>query len=52
MEVDGHPHPDRQTAGGAAYATAEVAVINGEADARFPKVFREKMYAPKPSAKV
>ena len=42
MGVDGHPVPDRQTAGGAAHATAEVTVINGEADARFPKVFREE----------
>ena len=42
MEVDGHPLPDRQTAGGAAHATAEVTVINGEGDARFPKVFREE----------
>ena len=41
-EVDGHPLPDRQTAGGAAYATTEVIVINGEADARFPKIFREE----------
>ena len=42
MEVDGHPHPDRQTAGGAAHATAEVNAINGEGDARFPKVIREE----------
>ena len=41
MELDGHPLPDRQAAGGAAHAMAEVTVINGEADARFPKVFRE-----------
>ena len=41
MEANGHPPPDRQTAGGAAHATAEVTVMNGEADARFPKVFRE-----------
>ena len=42
MEVDGRPSPDRQTAGGAAHATAGVTVINGEADTRFPKVFREE----------
>ena len=42
MEVDGHPLPERQTAGGAAHAMAEVTVINGEADARVPKVFREE----------
>ena len=42
MEADGHPPPDRQTAGGAARATAEVTVINGEKHARFPKVFREE----------
>ena len=42
MEVDGHPPPDRPTAGGAAHATVEVTVINGEADARFPKVLREE----------
>ena len=41
MKVDGHPPPDRRTAGEAAHATAEVTVVNGEADARFPKVFRE-----------
>ena len=41
MEVDGHPPPDRLTAGRAALATADVTVINGEADLRFPKVFRE-----------
>ena len=42
MEVDGHPLPDRQTAGEAAHAAAEVTVISGEANARFPKVFREE----------
>ena len=42
MEVNGHPLPDRQTAGGAAHAMAEVTVINGEGDARVPKVFREE----------
>ena len=42
MEVDGHPPPDRQTAGGASIATAEVTVISGEGDARFPKVIREE----------
>ena len=42
MEVDSHPLPDRQTAGGAAHATAVVTVINGEGDARFPKVVREE----------
>ena len=42
MEVDGHPLPDRQTAGGAAHAMAEVTAINGEGDARFPKVLREE----------
>ena len=42
MEVDGHPQPDRQTAGGAAHTLAEVTVINGEGDARVPKVFREE----------
>ena len=42
MEVDGRPLPDRQTAGRAAHATAKVTVINGEGDARFPKVFREE----------
>ena len=42
MEIDGHPLPDRQTAGGAAYAMAEVTVINGKGEARFPKVFREE----------
>ena len=42
MEVDGQPLPDRQTAGGAAHATAEGTIINGEADALFPKVFREE----------
>ena len=42
MEADGHPPPDRQTAGRAAHATAELTVINGEEDARFPKVFREQ----------
>ena len=42
MEVDGHPPPDRQTAGGAVHATTEVTVINGEEDARFPMVFREE----------
>ena len=41
MEVDGHPPHDRQTAGGAAHAMAEVTVINGKGDARFPEVFRE-----------
>ena len=41
MEVDGHSTPDRQTAGGAALATAEATVINGEAGTRFPKVLRE-----------
>ena len=42
MEVGFHPPPDRRTAGEAAPAAAEVTVINGEGDARFPKVFREK----------
>ena len=42
MEVDGHPPPDRRTAGEAHHAAAEVTVINGETDARFPKVFREE----------
>ena len=42
MEVDGHTLPERQTAGRAAHAMAEVTVINGERDARFPKVFREE----------
>ena len=42
MEVDGQQLPDQQTAGGAAHATAEVTVINGEGDARFPKGFREE----------
>ena len=42
MEVDGHPLPHRRKAGGAAHATAEVTVINGEGDARFAKVFREE----------
>ena len=46
MEVDGYPSPDRQTAGGAALTTAEVTVINGEADACFPKVFREECMRP------
>ena len=41
MEVDGYPPPDRQKAGGAAHTTVEVTAINGEADARFPKVFPE-----------
>ena len=44
MEVDGHPLPDRQTAGGAALAMAEVTVINDEGDARFPKVLREACF--------
>ena len=42
MEVDGHPLPDRRTAGGATLAAAEVPVTNGKAEARFPKVFREE----------
>ena len=42
MEVDGHPPPDKQTAGGAALATAEVTVIKGKVDACFPKVFRKE----------
>ena len=42
MEVDGHPSPHRQTAGGAAHATAEVNVINAERDTRFSKVVREE----------
>ena len=42
MKVDGHPPAGRQTAGRAAFATAEVTVINGEAEARFLKVFREE----------
>ena len=42
MEVHGHPLPDRRTAGQAAHATAEVTAINGEGDARVPKVFREE----------
>ena len=37
-----HPLPDRQTACGAAHATTKVNVIKGEADARFPKVFRKE----------
>ena len=35
MEIDSHPLPYRQTAGGAAHATAEGTVINGEGDAVF-----------------
>ena len=42
MEVDGHPPRGRQTAGGAAHAVAEVTALNGEGDARFPKVVREE----------
>ena len=42
MEVDGPPPPDRRTAGEAADATAEVTVVDGEADAGFPKLFREE----------
>ena len=42
MEVHGQPPRDRRAAREAAHATAEVTVINGEADARFPKVFREE----------
>ena len=42
MEVDGHPLPERQTDGGASLAMAEVTAINGEGDARFPKVVREE----------
>ena len=39
-EVDDHPGSDRQTAGRAALATAELPVLNGEADSRFPEVLR------------
>ena len=42
MEVDGHPLPDQRTAGGAAYAKAEVTAVKDKADACFPKVFREE----------
>ena len=42
MEVDAHPPRGRQTAGGAALATTEVPVLNGEAYAHSPKVFREE----------
>ena len=42
MEVGGQPLAVRQTAGRAALATAEATVINGEANSRFPKVFREE----------
>ena len=47
MKVDGHPPPDRQTAGGAALATAEMTVINGEANSRFPELCRDKCMRPK-----
>ena len=42
MEVDGHPPYDRQTAHGAAHATAEVTAINGKGGACFPKIVREE----------
>ena len=41
MEVDGDSPPDRQTAGGAALATADVTVANGKAESCFWKVLRE-----------
>ena len=42
MEVDGHPPPDRRTAGGAAHATAEVTVLKAKGMHGFSKVLREE----------
>ena len=51
MEVDGHPLPDRQPAGGAAHAMAEVTAINGERDARL-RLSRPQRYDGRGDAQV